>query len=1049
MPAQRSVRTGRSLTFISALMLSTAIAAPAFAQIEEVVVTAQKRSEDIQTVPIAISAFTSQDLAAHQIKAFKDIQFAMPNVTVSNGTFGASNFEIRGIGSGAVAVSGDAGVSINQNEVYLSSAPVTSSTYFDIQNIEVLRGPQGTLFGQNATGGAVNVITNKPDLDNFASNLEGTYGNYSDEEVRAMVNIPIVDGQLAARFAGFWENRSGDISNIYGKLNPGSGLPADLDSRHDWSMRGSVRWEPTSNTTIDFLASTGKEDDSRARTIVQSCTTDPSGVLGCLPSARTFQNINLNSVTNTLLLSNISPLGGTPLQLFQVTGAGADQVGSTAVIPGNSRSVDTDFQPVTTGEDNFESLTWQQRIFSWLNATFIGGLDHQGGASRQATEGTPGDPFSLYAATGTNQIASFGTCTNPAVVATQRGAFTCGVWQASGFTVNNDFLPAGTNRLQAMETIFSGAFPISGSHYFSGSHFGLAPISGPSGFGLSSGDIQDYAAHMQGYDQIGGSNAEKSFELRFQSSFNGPFNFTVGASHLEFHDTTQYYVAQSGIDLASILFGADLFGDGNLAAPSVYDNNTLIYHSKSSGVFGDATYDIVPDLLKLTAGLRWTTDEKSNIVQQSTLSCPAPIGSSVAQIQNILTSTCPSGAANPVNPFGTAATAPLYQKAQFDATTGRAVLTWTPKVDFTDQTMVYLSYAHGNRPGGFNPPSFIPGLVPNTFAPENIDAYELGTKNTLLDGTLQADMTAWYYNYKGYQISSIVNRTSLNVNINSTLYGVEGQFIWAPDSHWAFNMNFGLTQSSIGAGDDMQVDTRNPTHGDPDAMVLKDYQGSNCIIQNTTGPVTVAMMNALAAALPGGGASTFVAPPVALPTSIAASSAYINASSPTSVSGGTFGLSCATMGTLLNAMNTFEGQHFVVIPTAGGGFNTPGGIAVSVKGNEMPNTPPINVSFGAQYTFDMDGGYNVVPRIDYYWKSRMFSTVFNTPEDKIESWDEVNAQIQLNAPENLWYARAWIKNAFAKNNITSSYTGADSQGLFTNLFLEEPRTFGITLGVNF
>src|ERR1700759_5089269 len=108
--------------FISALLVSTAFTAPAFAQIETVVVTAERKAEDIQTVPAAVSAFGTKDLAAHQITQFKDLQFAIPNVTVSNGNFGGANFQIRGIGSAAVATSGDAGVSINMNEIYQNAA---------------------------------------------------------------------------------------------------------------------------------------------------------------------------------------------------------------------------------------------------------------------------------------------------------------------------------------------------------------------------------------------------------------------------------------------------------------------------------------------------------------------------------------------------------------------------------------------------------------------------------------------------------------------------------------------------------------------------------------------------------------------------------------------------------------------------------------------------------------------------------------------------------------------------------------------------------------
>ncbi len=1049
MITKRRIGAARPMTIASVLLLSTAIAAPAFAEVEQVVVTAQKRSEDIQTVPIAVTAFTSQDIAAHQIQGFRDLQFDMPNVNFSDGTFGASNFQIRGIGTAAVTTSGDAGVSVNLNEVYIANpTATTSATYYDVERIEVNRGPQGTLFGQNATGGSINVITKKPDLSDFATDLEGTYGNFNDEEFRGMVNIPIISDQLGVRMAGFWEKRDGDITNVYPSLFPGSGLPNKLDSRDDWSVRGSARWEPSDSTTVDLMFSHSHENDSRVRAYKQACTTDPSGVLGCLPHAITYQNINLNATTNTLLLSDLSLLGSTPFQLFQVTGPDYQQTGASAFIPTDPREVNTDFQPVSTGADDFGSLTITQKLFSWLSATFIGAFDHTSGYARQATEGTPGDPFSLYGATGTNP-ASPANCASPAVQATQRGAYACGAWAHYGGAISNYYLPAGTTSVQAMQTIFGSLYPTSAGTYFSGANFGLLPISAPTGFGLSSGSIAGYSDHMQGYDQIGGHNGEKSLELRFASDFEGPLNFLVGVSHLEYQNTTRYYVAQTGIDLASILFGAlqgapegsdPNFGDGILAGPSVYNNNNILYQSRSSGIFGEIYYDIIPNELKLTLGGRYTTDIKTNQNQQSTLSCPVSIGSTASDVATILATNCP---ANEVNPFGTLATAPLYQKTEFDATTGRAVLQWMPKVDFTDQTMIYASYSHGNRPGGFNPPSFIPGLIPNTFAQENVDAYEMGTKNTLLDGSLQANLTGWYYDYKGYQISSIVNRSSLNLNINSTLYGLEGEFLWVPDEHWSFNFNFGITHSNIGSGNDMQFDTRNPTHGNADAIVLKDFQGSNCIIQSASGPINVAEMNTLAAGL-GKSSDTFVAPPVPLPGSVAASSAYINGSAT-----GIAGLTCATLGDLLEAMNVNEHTDFVVSPSFGGHYNTPGGIPVSVKGNQMPNTPPVDISVGAQYAFDFNGGYTLVPRVDYYWKSQSYSTIFNTAQDKIQSWDEINAQIQLNGGDGEWYARAWVKNLADSKNVTSSYTGADAQGLFTNLFFEEPRTYGLSLGAHF
>jgi outer membrane receptor protein involved in Fe transport len=981
-------------------MLTTALAVPAFAQIEEVVVTAQKKSEDIQSVPIAISAFTAQDIAAHQIKMSKDLQFSIPNVTFSNGSFGSSNFQIRGIGTASVATSGDAGVSINQNEVYLTNGATlaTGSTYYDIERIEVARGPQGTLFGQNATGGAINVITAKPNLDEYHADIEGTYGNYNDQEVRAMANIPIIPGQLGVRVAGFWENRDGDMTNVYDQFHAGADLPGKLDSRNDYSFRGSVRWEPTSDTTVDFLYSHDHEDDSRVRAVKEACTNDPSGVFGCLPEARKFQNINLNATTNTTLLSDIGPGGGLPFQVFQITGPTPNEVGSTQITPQSVRQVNSDFQPTTLGKDDFMSLTWKQKWFGWLESTFIGAFDHNAGAQQQATEGTPGDPFSMYMSA----------------------------------------IP-GVTTVQLAQNTLGAVAPTNFATYFSGANLGRLPISAPTGFGLSSGSIRDYADHMQGYDQISDHDDEKSFELRFSSSFNGPFNFLLGGSHLEYDDNNPYYVAQSGIDFASILFGGVIFGNGNLAGPSVYDNNTIAYKSKSNGVFGEAYYDIIPDTLKLTGGLRWTSVIKTNLNQQSTLSCPVPIGSSVSDISTILNSAtlCPVSL---VNSYGSVTSETNFQSTKFSSTTGRAVLNWTPKIDWTDQTLVYASYSHGNRPGGFNPPSFVPGLIPETFGPENVNSYELGTKNLLFDGTVQANMTAFYYDYKGYQISSIVNRSADNTNVNATIYGAEGEYIWAPDSHWSFDLNIGLTHSEIGNGNSLQVDPRNPTHGAANATVLKDYQGSNCVLINNSGPTpTVAEFNAEA------GADILVAAPASVPSNVAAQVAYINGQL---LAGGT---TCSNLGNVLQRINTTLGTNYQLGSTDAvtGNISAPGGIATNVKGNQLPDVPSVNISFGAQYSFDLDGGYTLVPRVDYYWKSSQYSEIFNTAEDKIPAWDELNAQVQFNSPDDVWYARAWLKNAFNKDNVTSTATGSDAQGLFTSLFVEDPRTYGITLGAHF
>ena len=130
----------------------------------------------------------------------------------------------------------------------------------------------------------------------------------------------------------------------------------------------------------------------------------------------------------------------------------------------------------------------------------------------------------------------------------------------------------------------------------------------------------------------------------------------------------------------------------------------------------------------------------------------------------------------------------------------RAVVEYTPKLDFTDSTFIYASYSRGSKPGNLNlVPATVPvGAIPLTFQPEELQSYEVGLKNTLLDGTLQANLDAWYYNYENYQLGIIVARQAVDFNIPAHLYGMEGEFVWQPQDDLAFNLTLSLTRSAAG-----------------------------------------------------------------------------------------------------------------------------------------------------------------------------------------------------------------------------------------------------------
>ncbi len=134
----------------------------------------------------------------------------------------------------AIGYDAESGVAVHLDDIFLSAPPLAEATFYDLDRVEVLRGPQSTLYGRGATGGSVNIITAKPDLSEFGAQGEVSYGNYNATEVKANVNIPIVTDELAVRLSGDWNRRDGFVTNL--------ATGGDLDDRDQYSYRASVRW---------------------------------------------------------------------------------------------------------------------------------------------------------------------------------------------------------------------------------------------------------------------------------------------------------------------------------------------------------------------------------------------------------------------------------------------------------------------------------------------------------------------------------------------------------------------------------------------------------------------------------------------------------------------------------------------------------------------------------------------------------------------------------------------------------------------------------------
>lgn len=219
--------------------------------LDDIIVTAQRRGENLQSTPLAITALTGTTLRQQQITDVAAIQSVAPSVQIGTG-YGGARISIRGIGANNVSPGAETRVAYYLDGAYISRPEAILGTFFDISRIEVLRGPQGTLYGRNAIAGTINVITADPtsELDGF---VQGTVGNYGLIQTEGAVGGPLTD-TLSIRVAGTTADRHGYGKNLFnGKT---------LDSLHSRGARAKLKFEPSSDFSLILSADYFTQEDS-------------------------------------------------------------------------------------------------------------------------------------------------------------------------------------------------------------------------------------------------------------------------------------------------------------------------------------------------------------------------------------------------------------------------------------------------------------------------------------------------------------------------------------------------------------------------------------------------------------------------------------------------------------------------------------------------------------------------------------------------------------------------------------------------------------------
>jgi outer membrane receptor protein involved in Fe transport len=869
-----------------------------------------------------------------------------------------------------------------------------------------LRGPQGTLYGRNATAGVVNITTAKP-TDQFEAMASGEFGNYHQRRFEGMLNIPIMDDRFDIRLAGEWTKRQGYSFNAL--------TDQRIDGRDLWSLRATIGWKPAAHVQAYLMWEHFQENDDRMRSAKQLCKRAPgitslNGVSipdfkddpqlgiadamsqGCLPaslySAESFQTPNGQSLS---LFNGLKIIGN-------LADNAIDPYASTTQSR-NLRVIESELQPSYKAKNDIVEMNVDYAMAPSLTFISQTGFDHD----------------FLYS---TEDYNRFNTAP--------------GVFSDT----------AGRGRNQSPGGIFCDPQ-----------------------LGCSSRIVGEDLDTLKSW--------QLSQEFRLTSNFSGPFNFSVGGNYLHFETDESYYVFINTLtDIATNVQG-DQIGSlkyytlppwqagvsdnleclgGNQIVPGPSDPTSALgcayidpnpisdingnghnyfrshnpYVLNSYAAFGEVYYNVAKDL-KLIGGARYTVDQKHFPMIPSLL-LVAGSGSYVQQVVD----------------------------QSWGEVTGRAAVNWTPKLDFTDQTLVYGSFAHGYKAGGANPPGAIllhyghldtgvkQNVHPLTFEPEFINAFELGSKNTLLDGALTLNGDLFYYDYKNYQISYIVDRTAINLNVDAKVKGAEIEATYEPSPGLRFNFAGGWEKSRIDDGQSA-IDLMDRTAGHSDWVVLKPTlgQASNCIIPSYV--VSTAVANNYTSAIYTYGYARFAGGGSGEGTVISACQTAYDAGldpltdlpykeNPTVTSGTAVWNAPPPPG--------YVGFDPASAPNNGQGF------AKDISGNNLPNTPPLTVSAGAQYTIPISRDWAATLRGDYYWQDYSWVRIFNdNPYDRLRGYTNVNLTLILTSQSG-WQVMLYDKNVFNTTDITGAFLNSDDSGLTTNIFTTDPKLIGIRVTKN-
>jgi outer membrane receptor protein involved in Fe transport len=695
------------LACTSTAALAQSEPAPADAA-NDIVVTAQLREQDATEVPIALSVVSEEQLARLGLYEFSQVARFVPGFVVQNQSPNNPGFVMRGITSDNGSATEEPRVSVFQDGVSISKSRGSYVELFDMERVEVAKGPQSTLYGRGALIGAVNLVQNKAKLDTYEAAGMVSYGNYDAIIGEAMVNAPIGEG-MAVRIAGRIRQRDGYVENLLGG--------EDFNSVDTKAVRGSFHGEKGA-LTFDLIGN--YQRDKAAGTAFKSIAYNPT-------------NPTTGEVIGTRSRYSGAALAPTP-----------------AIENGKDLGLDRQVWGITgiTGLDlgqgvSLTSITAFRR-FDSLEVFDIDGLSLP---ILQAAEDARGKQFS------------------------QELRLNFESDRVSAFIGGSYFHEDGTQRVPTAYDERMTLAQLAGALHGGGAIPGR-PATDPAPAALF-GNTAFTRTLLQGVAQ--------GYGLALPTALAQGLAANLKPSHVE-----------------------------------TYTNGS---RTNALDVFGDVTFRL-SDQFEIGGGLRYTHDDKRSFYSATVSNGRSILGGLIGSLsqpaairdQLLVALTTPGAANIPVSPlfpvplFGISAQPTAGNGGVDSAELDNGGFSWraTARYAPTQDVSIYGTYARGRRPQvlSVSGPSAPFGATRfNVLPSETVDSFEIGAKTALLNRTLFADGSVFYYDYSNFQTTVLQGTQFVPTNAGKAeSYGFEGQLRWVPSDVVTLFATYGYNHSRFKSG---------------------------------------------------------------------------------------------------------------------------------------------------------------------------------------------------------------------------------------------------------